>query len=141
MQIDPRGARFAAALTSAVLVVILLTGSSALLAAQTLVFALGAFGGLRLSPYDWFFRIVVAPRLTPPSETEDERPLRFEQGILMAFAAVGTLGHITEVTWLGLLATAVALAAAFLDAAFGYCVGCELYPAFRRAQGRLTAGA
>ncbi|MEU8928132.1 DUF4395 domain-containing protein [Kitasatospora sp. NPDC048545] len=141
MQTDPRGPRFSAALTSAVLIVVLLTGSSTLLAGQALVFALGAFGGLRLSPYDWVFRVLVLPRLAPPSETEDERPLRFGQGILMVFAAVGTLGHITGVTWLCLLATSAALAAAFLNAAFGYCVGCELYPVVRRAQGRLTAGA
>ncbi|WP_030055156.1 MULTISPECIES: DUF4395 domain-containing protein [Streptomyces] len=141
MQTDPRGPRFAATLTSAVLILVLLTGSCALLAAQALVFALGAFGGLRFSPYDWLFRTFVAPRLAPPSETEDERPLRFGQGILTVFAAVGTLGHIAGVTWLCLLATAVALTAAFLNAAFGYCVGCELYPVVRRAQGRLTAGA
>ncbi|MEV7776626.1 DUF4395 domain-containing protein [Kitasatospora sp. NPDC086791] len=138
MQTDPRGPRFSAALTSAVLIVVLLTGSSALLAGQALVFALGV---LRLSPYDWFFRILVLPRLAPPSATEDERPLRFGQGILMVFAAVGTLGYITGVTWLGLLVTSAGLAAAFLNAAFGYCVGCELYPVVRRAQGRLTAGA
>ncbi|RKT11901.1 uncharacterized protein DUF4395 [Streptomyces sp. 1114.5] len=141
MQTDPRGPRFAAALTSAVLITVLLTGSCALLAAQTLVFALGAFGGLRLSPYDWLFRTLVAPRLAPPSETEDERPLRFGQGILTVFATLGALGHVTGVTWLSLLATAVALAAAFLNAAFGCCLGCELYPFVRRAQGRLTAGA
>ncbi|MFJ8629090.1 DUF4395 domain-containing protein [Kitasatospora sp. NPDC093550] len=141
MQTDPRGPRFAAALTTAVLILVLLTDNSALLAGQTLVFALGAFAGLRLSPYDWLFRILVLPRLAPPSETEDERPLRFGQGILMVFAAIGMLGFLTGVTWLGLLATSAGLAAAFLNAAFGYCVGCELYPVVRRAQGRLTAGA
>jgi Domain of unknown function (DUF4395) len=30
-------------------------------------------------------------------------------------------------TALGITATALALAAAFLNAAFGYCLGCELY--------------
>ncbi|MFE6056971.1 DUF4395 domain-containing protein [Kitasatospora sp. NPDC056446] len=140
MQTDPRGPRFSAALTSAVLIVVLLTGSSLLLAGQALVFALGAFGGLRISPYDWLFRVLLLPRLSPPSETEDERPLRFGQGILTVFATIGALGYVTGVTWLGLLATSVALAAAFLNAAFGYCVGCELYPVVRRAQGRLTAG-
>ncbi|MFH9355700.1 DUF4395 domain-containing protein [Kitasatospora sp. NPDC017646] len=141
MQTDPRGPRFAAALTAVVLAVVLITGSGLLLAAQTLVFVLGATAGPRVSPYGWLFHTFVAPRLAPPTETQDERPLRFAQGGGAVFAAVGALGYLTEVTWLGLLSTAFALAAAFLNAAFGYCLGCEIYPIVRRAQGRLGAGA
>ncbi|MGW6919558.1 DUF4395 domain-containing protein [Kitasatospora sp. NPDC054939] len=136
MQIDPRGPRFAAVLTSAVLAAVLVSGSAALLAAQTAVFALGAVGGMRLSPYAWLYRRLVRPRLAPPTQTEDERPPRFAQGVGLVFGAVGTLGFITGVTWLGLLATAFALAAAFLSAVFGYCLGCEMYLVIRRAQGR-----
>ncbi|MBO1419256.1 DUF4395 domain-containing protein [Streptomyces sp. FH025] len=141
MQTDPRGHRFAAVLASAVLAVVLITGSELLLAAQALAFALGAFGGLRSSPYGWLFRTFVHPHLAPPTETEDERPLRFAQGVGLVFTSVGTLGYFTGVTWLGLLATGFALTAAFLNAAFGYCLGSEIYPIVRRAQGRLGAGA
>ncbi|MER7758035.1 DUF4395 domain-containing protein [Kitasatospora sp. NPDC097643] len=141
MQIDPRGPRFSALLTSVVLAAALITGSGALLAAQALVFAWGAAGGLCRSPYGWLYRTFVRPRLSPPTETEDERPPRFAQGVGLVFAAVGTLGYLTGVIWLGLAATAFALAAAFLSAAFGYCLGCEIYPLVRRAQGRLGAGA
>ncbi|MFJ7913181.1 DUF4395 domain-containing protein [Kitasatospora sp. NPDC096204] len=141
MQTDPRGPRLAAALSAFVLTVVLYTGSCPLLAAQTLVFALGAFGGLRLAPYVRLFQVLVLPRLAPPSETEDDRTLRFDQGVLMVFATVGALGYCSEVTWLGVLAGAAALTAALGNAAFGYCVGCRLYPLVRRAQGRLTAGA
>ncbi|MFJ4192424.1 DUF4395 domain-containing protein [Kitasatospora sp. NPDC089509] len=141
MQTDPRGARFAAALTTLVLVAVLLTGSGLLLTAQAVVFTLAASGGPRLSPYGWLFHTFVAPRLAPPNETEDERPVRFAQGGGAVFAAVGTLGYVTGVTWLALSATGFALAAAFLNAAFGYCLGCEIYPIVRRAQGRLGAGA
>ncbi|MFF3008595.1 DUF4395 domain-containing protein [Kitasatospora sp. NPDC057940] len=141
MQIDPRGPRFAAALTSIVLAAALITGSDVLLAVQALVFALGAFGGLRLSPYGWLYQTFLLPRLAPPSETEDERPPRFAQGVGLVFAVVGALGFLTGVAWLGLLATAFALAAAFLNAAFGYCLGREVYPFVRRAQGRVGAGA
>ncbi|WP_380281378.1 DUF4395 domain-containing protein [Kitasatospora purpeofusca] len=136
MQIDPRGPRFAAALTTVVLAAVLLTGSGVLLAAQTLVFALGALGGLRRSPYGWLYRTLVRPRLAPPAETEDERPPRFAQGVGLVFAAVGTTGLLTGIGWLGLLATGFALAAAFLNAAFGYCLGCELYPLVHRARSR-----
>ncbi|MFF1910005.1 DUF4395 domain-containing protein [Kitasatospora sp. NPDC058218] len=137
MQIDPRGPRFAAALTTAVLIAVLLSGSGLLLALQGAVFGLGAVGGLRRSPYGWLYRTLVRPRLAPPTETEDERPPRFAQGVGLVFAAVGTLGFLTGVTWLGLLATGFALAAAFLNAVFGYCLGCEMYLLLRRSQGRL----
>ncbi|MET8704726.1 DUF4395 domain-containing protein [Kitasatospora sp. NPDC058032] len=141
MQIDPRGPRFAAALTTLVLIAVLLTGSGALLAAQTLVFALGALGGLRRSPYSWLYRTLVRPRLAPPAETEDERPPRFAQGVGLVFAAVGTAGLLTGVAWLGLLATGFALAAAFLNAAFGYCLGCEAYLLVLRARTRTDLAA
>ncbi|AUY48715.1 DUF4395 domain-containing protein [Streptomyces sp. CB01881] len=122
-------------MTTLVLITVLLTGSGLLLALQAVVFALGAVGGLRRSPYGWLYRTLVRPRPAPP--TEDERPPRFAQGVGLAFAAVGTLGFLTGVAWLGLLATGFALAAAFLNTVFGYCLGCEVYPLVRRAQGRL----
>ncbi|GAA2778847.1 DUF4395 domain-containing protein [Kitasatospora sp. CM 4170] len=137
MQIDPRGPRFAAALTTLVLIAVLLTGSGLLLALQAVVFALGTIGGLRRSPYGWVYRTLVRPRLAPPTTTEDERPPRFAQGVGLAFAAIGTLGFLTGVAWLGLLTAGFALAAAFLNAVFGYCLGCEMYLVVRRAQGRL----
>ncbi|MFB6894067.1 DUF4395 domain-containing protein [Kitasatospora sp. NPDC056327] len=141
MQIDPRGPRFAAALTTLVLIAVLLTGSGALLALQTAVFALGAVGGLRRSPYGWLYRTLVLPRLAPPAETEDERPPRFAQGVGLLFGAVGTVGLLAGIGWLGLLATALALAAAFLNAAFGYCLGCELYLLVHRARARVDLAA
>ncbi|OPF80998.1 hypothetical protein VT50_0210675 [Streptomyces antioxidans] len=134
MQIDPRGPRFAAALTTLVLSAVLITGSGALLAAQTVVFALGAFGGLRYSPYGWLYRVAVRPRLSPPGELEDARPPRFAQGVGAAFGLLGTVGYLTGGDWLGLAATALALAAAFLNAAFGYCLGCEMYLLVRRVR-------
>lgn len=132
MQIDPRGPRFAATLTTLVLCAVLITGSGVLLAAQTAVFALGAFAGLRYSPYGWLYRVALRPRLSPPSELEDARPPRFAQGVGVGFALVGTVGYLSGVHWLGMAATALALAAAFLNAAFGYCLGCEMYLLIRR---------
>ncbi|QMU70889.1 DUF4395 domain-containing protein [Streptacidiphilus sp. P02-A3a] len=133
-RIDARGPRFAAVLTTVVLAVVLITGSGWLLAAQTLVFALGALGGLGRSPYGWLYRTFVRPRLGPPTELEDAAPPRFAQAVGLGFALVGTVGYLSGATWLGLAATALALAAAFLNAAFGYCLGCEVYLLLRRGQ-------
>ena len=135
--VDPRGPRFAATLTSVVLAVVLITSSGWLLAAQAVVFALGAFAGLGRSPYGWLFRTLVRPRLRPPTELEAAAPPRFAQGVGLGFAVVGTLGYLTGTTWLGMAATGLALAAAFLNAAFGYCLGCEMYLLLRRGEDRL----
>ncbi|KAA0927091.1 DUF4395 domain-containing protein [Streptomyces apricus] len=132
MDIDVRGPRFGAAVTTAVLAVVLITGSAWLLAWQTLAFALGAAGGVGRSPYGWVFRRVVRPRLGPPTEFEAPEPPRFAQAVGLAFAVVGLLGLTVGPEWLGLAATGAALAAAFLNAAFGYCLGCEMYLLVRR---------
>lgn len=139
-EIDPRGARFAAALTTVVLATVLAGGSGLLLAAQAAVFAVGAFAGLGRSPYAFLYRTLVRPRLGPPRELEDARPPRFAQGVGLAFSLAGTAGFLLGADWLALGATGLALAAAFLNAAFGYCLGCEAYLLLRRSGLRLGTG-
>ncbi|MGW0516808.1 DUF4395 domain-containing protein [Crossiella sp. NPDC003009] len=130
--VDPRGPRFTAWMTSLVLVIVLLTGVWQLLAAQTVIFAMCAFIGLRLNPYGQLFRKAVRPRLKPTSEREAPEPLRFAQGVGFVFALVGTIGYASGLTTLGVVATAAALVAALLNAAFGLCLGCEMYLLIRR---------
>ncbi|WP_328431002.1 DUF4395 domain-containing protein [Streptomyces sp. NBC_00453] len=132
MDIDVRGPRFGGAVTTAVLAVVLITGSGWLLAWQTLAFALGAAGGVGRSPYGWLFRKAVRPRIGPPTEFESPEPPRFAQTVGLLFAGVGLVGYALGPSWLGLAATGAALAAAFLNAAFGYCLGCEMYLVVRR---------
>ncbi|CAM5713747.1 DUF4395 domain-containing protein [Streptomyces griseorubiginosus] len=132
MDIDARGPRFGAAVTSVVLAAVLITGSVWLLAWQTLAFALGAAGGVGRSSYGWLFRKAVRPRIGPPTEFESPQPPRFAQAVGLAFAALGLVGYGIGPEWLGLAATGLALAAAFLNAAFGYCLGCEMYLLVRR---------
>ena len=127
MDIDPRGPRFGAAITVAVLAVVLITGSAWLLAAQMLVFATGALAGLRYAPYGLVYRRLVRPRLGPPAQTEAEGPPRFAQGVGMVFALGGVLGYATGATGVGIAFTALALVAAFLNAAFDICLGCQVY--------------
>ncbi|UJW33993.1 DUF4395 domain-containing protein [Saccharothrix sp. AJ9571] len=130
--VDPRGPRFSAVLTTIVLAVVLVTGWWPLLAAQTVVFAIGAFIGLKPAPYSLLYRYLVAPRLAPPTEREDAAPLRFAQAVGFVFALAGTIGYATGITALGVVATAFALFAAFLNAAFNFCLGCEVYLLVRR---------
>lgn len=132
MKVDPRGQRCNAALSAVVLAVVLITGSAWLFAAQAVVFGIGAVFGLRYSPYGYIYRALIRPRLGPPAELEAEAPPRFAQGVGLVFGIIGVIGYATGVTPLGMAAAAAALAAAFLNAAFGFCLGCEMYVLIKR---------
>ncbi len=134
MEIDPRGPRFGALITTVVLAVVLITGSVWLLVAQAVVFAIGALFGLRYAPYGLLYRWLVRPRLGKPKETEPEAPPRFAQGVGMLFSVVGVIGYATGVLPLGMTFTALALIAALLNGVFGFCLGCEMYLLIRRTK-------
>ena len=133
--VDPRGLRFTAWVTAAVLAVVLVTASGWLLLAQAVVFALGA-SGLHRHPYGALYRRLVLPRVGPPAELEDPRPPRFAQVVGLGFTALGSLALLAGATTVGLVLTAAALAAAFLNAAFGFCLGCEAYLLIKRTTTR-----
>ncbi|MEV1167943.1 DUF4395 domain-containing protein [Nonomuraea sp. NPDC049784] len=126
MRADPRALRFGAAITTLVLALVLVTASAWLLAAQAVVFALGV---VWRSPYTMLFKALVK---SAPKDTEDARPPRFAQGVGLVFAVAGLAGYLTGIVPLALVATAGALLAAFLNAAFGFCLGCEMYLLIRR---------
>ncbi len=128
--VDPRGPRAGAALTTVVLAVAIATGWSWLLVGQAVVFALGAAGR---SPYGVLYARLVRPRLGVPAELEDSRPLRFAQAVGLAFSLVALAALALPGGAVTLVATAAALAAAFLNAAFGVCLGCEAYLLLRRS--------
>ena len=130
-QVDPRGQRFAAWLTTAVFVVVLVstpsTLATVLLAVQSLIFLSGVALGPARTPYSWLFRTLVRPRIGPPAETEPAQPPRFAQAVGLVFAVVALAGAVAGVAAITYVAAGMALGAAFLNAAFGFCLGCELY--------------
>jgi hypothetical protein len=136
--LDPRGQRFAATLTSIVLIVVLATGWGWLALAQAAVFAITAWNPRR-GPYPLIYRALVLPRLGPPPEREPAAPVRFAQLVGMVFLAVSAIGYLSGVPALGVAFAALGLLAAFLNAAFGLCLGCEAYLAMRRLSRRRTA--
>jgi hypothetical protein len=137
-QVDVRGPRFTAWVTTAVLVLTLIVSTVSVAAAavilgvQAVIFAIGAVGGPRRHPYGLIFAKLVAPRLAPVTEKEPVPPLKFAQMVGFFFAVVGTAGFATGLPALGLVATGFALVAAFLNAAFAICLGCQLYPLVAR---------
>jgi hypothetical protein len=135
-QIDPRGPQFNAILTSVVLALSLITAPGAagvaLLGAQAVLFFLAVAFGVQRTPAAYLFKTLVRPRLGAPAHLEDAAPPRFAQAVGLVFAVVGLVGYLSGAPLVGAIATGFALAAALLNAVFGFCLGCEMYLLIRR---------
>ena len=133
--IDPRGPRFGAGVTGILLLVTIgvwLTGhalvASVIFAFITLVFAWGAFAGVRRHPYGLIFKAIIRPRLKPPTDLEDPTPPTFAQGVGLVITLVGFLLSLIPGLQLALpIASGLAFIAAFLNSVFAYCLGCQIY--------------
>ena len=119
VSIDARGPRWSAVITTVVLATALVTSSLWVIAFQAAVFAIGAFRGPQFTPYAVIFKKLIKPRLKSVATFEDARPPQFAQ-------AVG-LGSVTGAGGVFTVAVGFALAAAFLNAAFNFCLGCQMY--------------
>ena len=131
--IDARGPRFGAVITTAVLATALATNNLWVIVAQAVVFAIGAFKGPQFTPYAFIYKSIVKPRLKGDAPAEDVRPPQFAQSIGLIFALVAIGGVLSGVNAIFTVAVAFALGAAFLNAAFNFCLGCEIYLLLLRA--------
>jgi len=131
--IDARGPRFGAVITTVVLATALATNNLWVIVAQAIVFAIGAFKGPQFTPYAFIYRSIVKPRLKGEVPAEDVRPPQFAQSVGLIFALVAIGGALSGVDAIFTVAVAFALGAAFLNAAFNFCLGCEIYLLLLRA--------
>ena len=145
--IDPRGPRFVAGITALLLLVDVFLGLTTpigatvaeravepaflLLLAIALLFLWGVLSP-RTAPWGALYRTLVQPRLKPPTDLEDPRPVRFAQGVGLVVVTIGLVLHLAGVPWALPIAAAAAFVAAFLNAAFGLCLGCQLYLLLQR---------
>lgn len=138
-KIDPRGPRFGAGITTVILLVVVVLGLQTapatgvtdaafwLLLFAFVMFAWGTILGPAKHPYGLFFRAVIRPKLSAPKYLEPEAPPRFAQGVGLLVSGVGLVLHLAGVPYGLVAAAAAAFIAAFLNAVFGLCLGCELY--------------
>ena len=132
-QIDARGPRWSALITTFVLAIALITSNVWLIALQAVVFAIGALRGPQFTPYAYIFKKIVKPRLKSQATLEDVRPPQFAQSVGLGFALVAIIGSATGAGGVFTVAVGFALAAAFLNAAFNFCLGCQMYLLILRA--------
>ena len=134
--IDARGPRFGAVITTAVLATALATNNLWVIVAQAGVFAIGAFKGPQFTPYAFIYKSIVKPRLKGDAPAEDVRPPQFAQSVGLLFALVAIGGVLSGIDAIFTVAVAFALGAAFLNAAFNFCLGCEIYLLLLRARSK-----
>jgi len=134
--IDARGPRFGAVITTVVLATALATNNLWVIVAQAIVFAIGAFKGPQFTPYAFIYKSIVKPRLKGEAPAEDVRPPQFAQSVGLVFALVAIGGALSGVDAIFTVAVAFALGAAFLNAAFNFCLGCEIYLLLLRARSK-----
>ena len=134
--IDARGPRFGAAITTVVFAAALATHNAWFIIAQAIVFAIGAFKGPQFTPYAYIYKFAVKPFLKGEVPTEDVRPPQFAQSVGLLFALVAIAGALLDIDAIVIGAVSMALGAAFLNAAFNFCLGCEIYLLLLRARAK-----
>ena len=127
VSIDARGPRWSAAITTVVLATALVTSNVWIIAFQAIVFAIGALRGPQFTPYALIFKSLIKPRLKSTATFEDVRPPKFAQAVGLGFALIAVIASVAGAGGLFTVAVAFALAAAFLNAAFNFCLGCQMY--------------
>jgi hypothetical protein len=138
--IDPRGPRFGAAITAVLMVLVIYLS----LAAETVNLALGimifsvtmfVFGtalGPAKHPYSYIYKFLVRPALKPPTALENATPVHFAQFVGLLVTGTGLVLHLVGVAYALAVAAAAAFTAAFLNAVFAYCLGCQMYLGLKR---------
>jgi len=134
VSIDARGPRWSALFTTVVLATALVTSNVWLIAFQAVVFAIGALRGPQFTPYAFIFKNVIKHRLKSTVTFEDVRPPQFAQAVGLGFTVIAIIGSATGAGGVFTVAVGFALAAAFLNAAFNFCLGCEMYLLILRAR-------
>jgi hypothetical protein len=94
---------------------------------------------LKYSPYGFIYSKLIKPRLRGDIPAEDVRPPQFAQLVGFLFAITATILYDLGLETAGLIVVGFALAAAFLNAAFNFCLGCEVYLLIARAKSALTS--
>ena len=144
-EVDARAPRFTATVTAAVLATALAVATvnpraaAAILAAQAVIFGIGALWGPLQHPYGLAFSRLIAPRLGPAAKRDPVAQLRFAQMLGFFFCAIGAAGFALGAPPVGWISAGFALFAAIMRAAFGICLGRGPYMLLCRLRGEVPA--
>lgn len=158
--LDPRGPRFGAAITSVLMLLVIylsLDGSAAsggwfayaptsgsvftpspnqtaawIMGFAMVMFIFGTALGPARHPYGYIYKYTLRKALKEPSYLEDPRPVRFAQLVGLLVTGTGLTLFLLGLPLALPIAAAAAFVAAFLNAVFAFCLGCQMYLGLKR---------
>ena len=125
--IDPRGHRFGAGLSAALLVVAFVVDAPVLVALALGSIGISAAFGLRWSIYGAIWRRMARALALPPATPEHEYPPRFAQTLGSVALILSLVAFALGAAPLGWLFAFAVAGLQTLLATTGYCLGCRLY--------------
>jgi hypothetical protein len=132
--IDARAPRFNQIVVGSVTLAALLTGVWPLVALMGLQLIVGLRFGRRYCLPCLIYFEVIQPRFGE-GPIEDARPPRFANIVGAVFLSTAAIAFAVGLSALGWVLTGMVSALAFLAAATGFCVGCEIYKLVARFRG------
>jgi hypothetical protein len=96
------------------------------------MFVIGTAVGPAKHPYSYVFKYLVRPALKPPTALENATPVHFAQFVGLIVTGTGLVLHLLGMAYALPVAAAAAFTAAFLNAVFAYCLGCQMYLGLKR---------
>lgn len=105
----------------------LLTGSLVLLAVIAYGFVARVVTGPTLSPLGQLATRVIVPRLGVAERLVPGPPKRFAQGIGATLSLAALVAQLGGFSTVAVALVAMITAAAFLESAFGFCLGCVIF--------------
>jgi hypothetical protein len=96
------------------------------------MFVFGSVLGPAKHPYSYIYKFTLRKLLKDPTELEAPKPVHFAQVVGLIVTGSGLVLHFLSVPNALPVAAAAAFVAAFLNAAFAYCLGCQMYLGLKR---------
>lgn len=139
-QLDPRGPRFGAGITSVLMLIVIYLSLDAstidtalsVMAFAVVMFVFGSTLGPAKHPYSYLYKFTLRKFLKAPSFLEPAKPVHFAQVIGLVVTGSGLALHFLEVPNALPISAALAFLAAFVNAVFAYCIGCQMYLGLKR---------
>lgn len=139
-QLDPRGPRFGAGISSILMLLVIYLSldpateqvALTVMGFAVLMFTFGSLLGPAKHPYSYLYKYTLRRFLKAPAYLEPATPVHFAQVIGLVITGLGlTLGLLGTPFALP-IAAAAAFMAAFVNAVFAYCIGCQMYLGLKR---------
>jgi hypothetical protein len=139
-QLDPRGPRFGAGISALLMLIVIylsLDPDSEQLALSVmgfavLMFTFGSLLGPSKHPYSYLYKYTLRKFLKAPAYLEPATPVHFAQVIGLVITSLGLALGLVGVPYALPIAAAAAFMAAFVNAVFAYCIGCQMYLGLKR---------